>query len=99
MNIFNIPARAIGKVVDRETAVGMAVLNLAYDNGGEIGFDQLWKALPCTRREIWKACRTEAGLGNLKRHRVGEPITLTASARSAIRAGRELSLQLQREAA
>lgn len=64
------------------------ILNAAYDAGGEIAYDSLCAAVPATRRNLFHALVRQSDLGNIRRHRTGEPITLTASARAAIAAGR-----------
>lgn len=58
-----------------------------YDAGGELPFNRVWEGL-CTRREAFRILDRQYTLGNVKRHRSGEPITLTSSARIAIAAGR-----------
>jgi hypothetical protein len=75
--------------------VEMAVLNAAFDAGGAIAIEELRQSIPADRRRIWRAIYTQADLGNVKRHRDGQPVTLTASARSAIAAGRRMLADLQ----
>lgn len=77
----------------------MTMLVLAYDAGGAIPFAELWKAMPATLNEIFTAIRAQFTLGNVKRHHNGEPITLTASARAAIAAGRAIMTVAQEMAA
>lgn len=64
------------------------VLNAAYDAGGAIAYEALSAAVPATRRKLFHALVRQSDLGNIRRHWDGEPITLTASARAAIAAGR-----------
>jgi hypothetical protein len=68
--------------------VEIAVLNAAFDAGGSIMIEDLRRTIPAPNRRIWRAIYTQADLGNVKRHRDGQPVTLTASARTAIAAGR-----------
>lgn len=72
-----------------------AMLAVLYDAGEPLTLKALEAALRCTRRDLWSAVRDQHRLGNIKR---GEPITLTASARAAIAAGRMSNLDW-REAA
>lgn len=85
-----IQARQAGKTAQRMDMVERAVLALIFDRGGTMPFAELWRALPCTRREIFWALDRQCRLGNVKRHRTGEPIVLTSSAMAAIAAGREV---------
>lgn len=83
-----IPARQCGKSFAREVAVDRAVLLALFEAGGELDFLRLFTLLPVTRRELYRSLNRQHTLGNVKRHRTGEPIALTASARAAIDAGR-----------
>lgn len=83
-----IPARQCGKSYAREQAVDRAVLLAIFEAGGELDFLRLFALLPATRRELYRSINRQQALGNVKRHRTGEPIALTASARCAIDAGR-----------
>lgn len=84
------PARRAGKTAARDALTDRAALALLYDAGGEMPFAELWRRLPVTRRELWRSLHRQYDLGNVKRHTEGEPIRLTASARAAIAAGREV---------
>lgn len=84
-----IPAREQGKTLARDEMIDRTVLALLFDAGGEMCFHDLWQAMPITRRELWQSLNRQYTLGNVKRHREGEPLILTASARMAIAAGRE----------
>lgn len=70
--------------------VAIMVLNAVYDAGGDMDYEALREAIPASGSSIWKALRSEYHLGNVKRRHDDEPITLTASARSAIAAGRAI---------
>lgn len=83
-----IPSRRCGKHAHRQDALGLAALGILYDAGGEAGFGTLWDALPCTRRELWRILARLATMGAIRRHREGEPIVLTATARMSVEAGR-----------
>lgn len=84
-----LPARQCGKTLAREDQIDRALLALIFDAGGEMPFADLCAAMPATRRELWRSLGRQYSLGNVKRHHDGAPITLTASARAAIAAGRE----------
>lgn len=84
-----LPARKCGKTLARELLIENAAMALIYDAGGVMPFATLWQAMPVTRRELQRALDRQITLGNVKRRRDGEPVTLTASARAAIAAGRE----------
>ncbi len=83
-----ISARQFGKSLAREASVDRAVLLALFEAGGELDFVSLYTLLPVTRRELFRSLNRQHTLGNVKRHRTGEPIALTASARAAIDAGR-----------
>lgn len=69
--------------------IELMVLNAVFDAGGQIALADLRAALPIIKaEEMHKAVTRQASLGNLKGHVWGEPVTLTASARAAIAAGR-----------
>jgi|GEM_PF-2927529 len=68
-------------------AVDRAVLVKLQDLGGEVHFNQLWDALPVSKRDLYRSLARQHALGNVKRHHRGEPIALTAAARFAIEAG------------
>lgn len=88
--LLSIPERAARDPKARNHAIDRMVLALLYDAGGEMPFADLWKALPCTRREVWRSLHRQYDLGNVRRHRSGEPIILTHSAIVAISAGRNI---------
>jgi hypothetical protein len=83
------PVRQCGKSFARDQLIENAAMALIYDAGGEMPFAALWQAMPVTRRELQRALDRQITLGNIKRRRDGEPVTLTSSARAAIAAGRE----------
>lgn len=73
----------------REATLDRATLAALFDAGGEIAFVDLWRRLPCTRRELWRSLDRQYRHGNVRRHVSGEPISLTPAARIAIAAGRD----------
>lgn len=92
--VIHLPARRAGKVLAREAAVDGVVLALLYQNGGEVAADSLFEALHgCSRRDVWRSLSRQRSLGNIRPVRTGEPITLTASARTAIMAGAQYCAQ------
>lgn len=99
IGLVQLPDRGAPPTVARAEAIQMTMLVLAYDAGGAIPFAELWKAMPATRNEIFTAIRAQFTLGNVKRHHNGEAITLTASARAAIAAGRAIMTVAQEMAA
>jgi len=80
---------------EHQEAVQRALLVRLYDAGGTMPFADLVAAMPVPRRHIWRAINAQHMIGNVKRHRDGQPITLTASARSAIAAGRAMLTELR----
>lgn len=97
--LVTLPARQAGKTMARNHALDRAVLALLYDAGGEMPFADLWRALPCTRRDVWQSLHRQYDLGNVRRHREGEPIQLTKSAIVAVSAGRNVPPMMTGEAA
>ena len=92
-NVVRLPARRIGKShnMERRKHLDAVLLALVYQNGGEVAYNALLQALPCTDRELFASIGRLQTLGNLRRSRPGEPVTLTASARIAIMAGEKYS--------
>ena len=88
MNRIILPSRQTGKNYEREQLIDAAALALLFEAGGEMAFAELWQAMPATRREIWRSLNRQYTLGNIKRHREGEPIILTSSAKTAMAAAR-----------
>lgn len=82
------PARQTGKSAAREVQLDFLLLAKLFEAGGELPFSQLADGFPATRPELLSALARQYRLGNVKRHQHGEPITLTASARIAVGAGR-----------
>lgn len=78
--------RQVGKTLEREDAADRALLSALYRAGGEISFSRLYEVCAFTRRELFRAMGRQYALGNVKRHRSGEPLALTASARIAMTA-------------
>ncbi|MGB3928918.1 MAG: hypothetical protein WBL20_08140, partial [Sphingobium sp.] len=72
----------------RDAALERALLVTLYERGGPMAVGELEAALRCTRRDLFRAVRSQHGLGNLRK---GPSIALTASARFAIAAGRTAS--------
>ncbi|MBB5985331.1 hypothetical protein [Sphingobium lignivorans] len=66
----------------------MMVLNSIFDAGGTMDLVALRAALPATGRDLRKAIVHQRSLGNLRLCEVEGTLTLTASARAAIAAGR-----------
>lgn len=66
----------------------MIILNAAFDAGGTIAMKELRACTPATGINIRKAINAQRNLGNLRQFQPADPITLTASARTAIAAGR-----------
>ncbi len=84
--VFIERPRQVGKTVERENAADQALLSALYHAGGEISFIRLYEGSSFTRRELFRAMGRQYALGNIKRHRSGEPLALTASARIAMTA-------------
>jgi len=84
----SLPARQTGKTLARETQLDFMVLAKLFEAGGALPFARLAEGFPATRPELLAALARQYRLGNVKRHQQGEPITLTASARIAVGAGR-----------
>lgn len=87
MIVIELPRRC-GKSATRALGIEHAALAQLHQAGGEMPFLDLWKRLPCTQRELWRALHRQNSLGNIKRHTLREPIALTASARAAMDAAR-----------
>jgi len=85
------PARQTGKSAAREVQLDFLLLAKLFEAGGEMPFAQLADGFPATRPELLSALARQYRLGNVKRHQHGEPITLTASARVAVGAGRAVA--------
>ncbi len=76
--------------VARAEEADRAVLAVLYRAGGECTFIRLYEDTGFNKREIYRALGRQYALGNVKRHRTGEPVVLTASARVAVAAGQTL---------
>lgn len=66
----------------------MMVLNRIFDAGGAMDLAGLRAALPATGRDLRKAIVHQRSLGNLRLCEAEGTLSLTASARAAIAAGR-----------
>lgn len=66
----------------------MLVLNSLFDAGGTMTVAELRAATSADGRALRKAIDAQRAIGNLRQAGAREPVTLTASARAAIAAGR-----------
>jgi len=99
MNRIILPPRQKGDGLTREAIIDRAALALLFEAGGEMMFSELWKCLPCSRRELSRGMLRQYAHGNIKRHLADEPLTLTAAAMLAMEAARFKMEYQQEEAA
>lgn len=84
-----LPARQCGKTFTHLQTLEIRLLNALFDAPDPMSVTELETALRCTRRDLWRAIRQQAMLGNIKK---GQPVALTSSARSAVVAGRMMQV-------